>query len=75
MTKYFCDGCEVEMNESNSPAGGKNSGRLEVTIGKNGRALKVEVMHSQDGTANAGLYCKYCILDAISALDDRPQVA
>ena len=71
MTKYFCDGCEVELNEHNSPGGGKNSGRLEATVGKNGRTLKVEVIHSQDGCANAGMYCKHCILDALNELDDR----
>jgi len=73
MTKYFCDACGKEMGEGNSPGGGQNSGRLEATIRRGGRALKVEVIHSTDGCANAGLYCKYCILDALREIDDRPQ--
>lgn len=75
MVKYFCDGCQVELDADNTPCDGRNSGRLEATVVKGGRRLKVEVVHSQDDVCNAGQYCKHCILDALYELDDRPKPA
>jgi len=34
--------------------------------------LQVEVLETKDGTSNAGEFCRYCVLDALQKLDDRP---
>ncbi len=72
MTKYYCDCCEKEITESNCLEGGQNSGRLAAEIKRNGFKLKVEILTSKDDRANEGLFCKYCVLDALYRLDDRP---
>lgn len=70
--KRFCDQCFTEMTEKNTPFGtGQVSGRLSASIGH----LGVEVIQSQNKTSNSGDYCKYCILDALYKLDDRPRPA
>lgn len=85
MTKYFCDKCEKEITDENECVGGNiSSGRVgtEIEYRTKGQSpmekshkLKVEIIHSHNGTANAGLFCKYCILDAFARLDDRPRQA
>ncbi len=71
MTKYFCDGCLQEITESNAVSGGQNGQRLGTTVKKGDIALKVEILTGTGGVSNAGLFCKYCILDALYKLDDR----
>jgi len=77
MVKYFCDSCGVEITKSNSVCGGKMcSGRLGAIVkAKKGRvnSLSVEIITSLNATANDGIFCKYCVLDALQALDDRPK--
>lgn len=58
--------------EGNQATGGhKSSNRLGTEIKKGKVRLRIEVLHYLDDTANAGLFCKYCILDALYKLDDR----
>lgn len=73
MIKHFCDGCLEEITDRNRAAGGHlSSQRLGAEIkGRGNKLLKVEVITSSNETANQGLFCKYCILDALYALDDR----
>lgn len=72
MTKYFCDVCGDEVTDANKPEGGGRVGAtLECETGK----LHVEILTTWRGTANAGCFCKYCVLDALSKLDDRPKCA
>ena len=74
MVKYFCDKCGEEITDKNMSEGGtKSEGRLGVEIEYGKHTLAVEVINSLDGCANAGLFCKYCILDALYQLDDRPK--
>jgi len=76
VIRYFCDGCETEITSSNAAVGGainNPESRLGIEIQSNGHRLKIEIMTSTDGVANAGLWCKYCILNALNKLDDRPQ--
>jgi hypothetical protein len=35
--------------------------------------LKVEILTNMDGTANSGIACRHCIIDAINQLDTRPR--
>lgn len=76
MTKYFCDGCEKEVTKDNDAHGGFNTtGRLGTTLQRGGHEIKIEVLTSMDGTANNGLFCRHCVLDALLKLDDRPRAA
>ena len=83
MTKYFCDKCETEITKRNECIGGST---VEYRLGteiefrtkdlspvSNSHRLKVEILHSFNGGANDGIFCKYCIIDAINKLDDRPR--
>lgn len=73
MIKTFCDCCGREVTESTKPVGG-TIGRLGSRINP-GKAneLFVEVITGTCQTSNLGHYCKYCIIDALSQADDRPQ--
>jgi hypothetical protein len=77
MIKYFCDMCESEITNKNRAKGGESvTDRLGTTLRRKGNSLHVEVMTGDgEGNANGGLFCKYCILDALQALDDRPREA
>ena len=74
MIKRYCDCCGQEMLSHLIPKEGMNGGRLQTTIERplKGVKLTVEVIHSKDGCSNAGDVCKHCILDALQVLDDRP---
>lgn len=73
MTKYFCDVCTKEITEKNQCAGGQVAcdSRLGTEIKARGKRLRVEIMTALDGAFNAGVFCKYCVLDALYRLDDR----
>lgn len=74
MIRRFCDVCGSELTDKNTPCAGQNGGRIECEVkGKTG-TLKVEVQHAINGTWNAGEVCKYCIIDAVNDVDDRPTV-
>jgi hypothetical protein len=75
--KYFCDLCDRELTEATTPDGGFNGvDRLGTSLQRPNRPmLKVEVMTFKGQTANDGHWCKYCVLDALYKLDDRPQPA
>lgn len=75
MIKRYCDCCQSEMTESNTPKMGGTSSRLAAEIVRNGVRLGVEVIHSTNGASNSGDVCKYCILDALAKLDDRPKIS
>jgi hypothetical protein len=73
--KTFCDGCGREI--LTTAKGEKiDLGRV-VAISKhpqpNGPTLKVECLTYANEVANAGDWCKYCVIDAIDTLDDRPR--
>ncbi len=75
MTKYFCDGCGKEITKESACAGAamNSPDRLGTEVKKRNKTLKVEVMTGTDGTWNDGEWCKYCVLDALYKLDDRPK--
>lgn len=73
MVKYFCDACGAEITPSNTVGQGRGSApRLGTTVRHGGMTLGVEVITIVDGVSNAGVVCKYCVLDALYRLDDRP---
>jgi hypothetical protein len=74
MTKHYCDRCEKLITKANTCIGGVTVGsRLGGTVEGNGHRLTVEVITSHDDVANAGEFCKHCVLDALYELDDRPK--
>lgn len=71
MIRYFCDCCGTEINELDA----KDRNPLHRLIAKLKRGsseLQVEVIETKDGTSNTGNFCRYCVLDALMKLDDRP---
>jgi hypothetical protein len=54
MTKYFCDQCGKEMPTAENK-------RLTGSHGH----LGFEIITSQNGVANGGLYCHACIREAV----------
>lgn len=75
MRRVFCDMCGAEMNDRNTPRLGSTSNRLAAKV-RSANAMTevgVEVIQSHNGVSNDGDFCKYCILDALNTLDDRPR--
>lgn len=76
MIRIFCDICSKELTANNRAKGGKGvDSRLGVEIGGANKKFSFEVTVFEDSVANKGDVCKYCIIDALCRLDDRPQVA
>lgn len=78
MIKRFCDVCGAEITDENKVAFSDGPERLRAEVkqkGVNGNSLVVQVMTALNNTSNDGDFCKYCILDALYKLDDRPQIA
>jgi len=70
MIKYFCDVCGEEIYDANKTYDKDGQpGRLGIFH----KSMMVEVMTGLSGTWNRGIFCKYCILDAIIEMDDRPK--
>lgn len=65
MTKYFCDCCGSEIKDANRCLGGQLENTPTTGIG-------FRIITSLDGTWNAGVFCKYCVIAAVNELDDRP---
>lgn len=77
MKKYFCDFCESEITPTNTPNNrGTNEGRLSAKLeSKNGNVLRVEVLTGQEPGWNNVIACRYCIIDALNTVYDRPRAA
>lgn len=78
MIKHFCDCCEAELTDNNRCTGSpQQSGRLGGTIAtfKKGMLMEVEVVTGLNKCWNNGDFCKYCVIDAVNSLDDRPRAA
>ena len=74
MIRHYCDVCDNEITDENRISGG--AGRL-ARLGHESRpglqhTMMFEVtIGTIDGAWNSGDFCKYCVIDAINALDDR----
>lgn len=76
MIKYYCDCCHAEIPEANACTGGfPHDSRLGGTIEGPGEApaRSVTVLTATDGDWDHGDYCRYCVIDMVKSLDDRPQ--
>ena len=73
MIKYFCDCCGDEIVDGKNEIPSDHF-RLKASVrSKDGKhKLRVEILTKYDECANAGSFCRYCVLDAIYKLDDRP---
>lgn len=79
MIRTFCDCCGEEITERNTTAAhGNELGRFTAQVKPkipSGETMGVQVITAGEGTWNKGHFCKYCVIDAINQLDDRPQAA
>ena len=79
MIKHFCDICETQLSADNQSSFDGENFRLKASIAKKlclgEKILSVEVITAKDSTWNDGDFCKYCVLDALYKLDDRPKAA
>jgi hypothetical protein len=75
MIKRYCDCCGNEITNKNK-IDGENS-RLTGEIRKRAGQvmLRIEVITAKDNKWNNGDFCKYCVIDAILKLDDRPKLS
>ena len=70
MIRRYCDRCNEEITDRNKI---EDLGRVKTfvqSVDKTKR-LSVEIITSKNGTYNEGDFCKYCVIDAVNALDDR----
>lgn len=75
MVRRYCDYCNREIIGPSVPKGGTintHAGRLgtEITCGRT--RLRIEIITGDDEAWNKGDFCKYCIIEAVKKLDDRP---
>lgn len=73
MIKYICDVCENEITSRNEAVNGRHRLSAQVKSRDGKRVMSIEVMTGLDGTTNDGHFCKYCVIDALTKLDDRPK--
>lgn len=76
--KYFCDFCDAELTDANRCSGATDGIRLggeRQARGSMQTRISVEVMTARNGVWNSGDFCKYCVIDAVNSLDDRPRSA
>lgn len=74
MIKTYCDYCEREIDDSNKVGEIDHLHRLSTTLEKGALKLKIQVVTGSNTSWNSGDFCKYCVLDALYTLDDRPKV-
>lgn len=62
MIKYFCNKCEVEIDDRNEFSRTKfEVGGLTMLLSGDGPWTQEDVL------------CKYCVIDQLKKLDDRPE--
>lgn len=71
MIRYFCDYCEKEIDNNNRIDGD----RLKTEITSRQNFMTVEVVTSTADMAKDCHFCKYCVIEAVNRLDDRPKPA
>ena len=76
--KRMCDQCGVELDGSaatHGNHGSTESGQSEGLVKEHGD-IRVRLVAGKKGNAYfSGDWCKYCMLDTIAKLDDRPKPA
>lgn len=74
MIRYFCDCCGEEIADGDTKDRNPLH-RLTAKLKRGNSELQVEVIETKDNVSNAGQFCRYCVLDALASLDDRPREA
>lgn len=74
MTKHFCDNCEDELTANNDPRKDGYILPAEIKLPMGRGKVQIEIQLSTNDKSGGEL-CKYCILNAIERLDDRPRSA
>jgi uncharacterized protein (DUF927 family) len=74
--KHFCDNCGDEITAINEARSVFKKTQYSYLKGKNGK-IEFEVRtgagyNEVTGDSDDGEWCKYCVLDAVRSLDDRP---
>ena len=76
MIRHFCDECGAEITRKNmcgkDSSGNRLSGKGDTSKPTPG-VLFFDVMTGKGNITNDGEFCKYCVIDAINKLDDRPK--
>lgn len=72
MIRYFCDCCGKEIPAEDATFRNPLWGRLSAELKRGNSALRVSVIEYKDNVGNSGQFCRYCVLDALRSLDDRP---
>lgn len=75
MIRRFCDVCNKELTDKNSVFGAPGRPRRLCNESLPGVDTEVmfEVTTGYKGAWGRGDFCKYCVIDAINKLDDRPR--
>ena len=76
MIRRFCDVCDNELTDENSIIGAP--GRVQRLCNESLPGINTKVAFevttgTVGGAWNSGDFCKYCVIDAINRLDDRPR--
>lgn len=75
MLRHYCDRCHAEITEANACSGGfPDETRLGGTIEATAEhpAWNVTVLVATEGDWQSGDFCRYCVIDLVNTLDDRP---
>lgn len=71
MIKFYCDICECEITDENK-VDNRLSGKMDSRK-KKANEICFEITTGLNNIWNSGHFCKYCVIDAIRTLDDRPR--
>jgi len=71
MKKTFCDHCGTEIDTRNCVSNGAGLITESKKIGS--PTLHIQIMLGKASEKVDGDFCKYCVIDAIDKLDDRPK--
>lgn len=78
MIRHFCDCCGAELTDANNVRTLFKKLHYSNLKGKHGD-IEFEVRTGEPPTEKSdgkdGEWCKYCVIDAVKSLDDRPIAA
>jgi len=73
VIKRYCDKCGDEIIDKNKIE--KNAFRTTIrTDNSNIALMQIEIIPSKNFVWADSDLCKYCVIDAINKLDDRPKI-
>ena len=72
MVRRFCDMCGTELLKNNSLDDHTLKGKLQRNE-KPKNTLNINIQTALNGVWNEGDFCKYCVIDTVKNLDNRPK--